>query len=161
MWVRWTRHLGDFERSVHLIFGFLSEERGYSEPAVKYGRDFFLVYTGGVGSSEGLEISIGWERDWFLPFISLGHEHLGAGGGVVDRPLQDVLRDLGVVVDTSRFPISAELSEETSGRRKLSIHRRYRRQLLEEYVPFLEEYGNVLKAHHDAIVDQLVSREAT
>jgi hypothetical protein len=84
MWVRWTRNLGDFERSVRLIFGFLSEERGYSEPAVKYGRDFSLVYAGGVGSSEGLEISIVWE-----------------------------------------------------------------------------EYGDLLKIHHDAIIDQLVSREAT
>ena len=143
----WTDQLEHFERAVRQAFDFLHDERGYAEPTVEYARDYFLIYD---NPSDYTQICIGWERDWYLPFIFFRPSHLG---------LHEILKRLGIDVDTSTFPICEKLArKKIPGFRELWLHRRKKRELIEEYSRFVEQYGNALRANFDRILGAVHDR---
>ena len=143
----WTDQLKHFERAVRQAFDFLHEEKGYSEPSVEYARDFFLIYD---NPSEHTQICIGWERDWFLPFIFLRPS---------DDDLPEILKKLGIDVDASAFPTCERIARrKIPGIRELWIHWRKKRELVEEYPHFVEQYGITLRNNFDRILQEVHNR---
>ena len=106
----WEETLSSFEKSASSAFRFLVEERGFEDPVVEFARDYFLVY---VRSEDALKVSVGLERDWLVPFISVeipGEEQLYAY-------LPRVVTKLGLNIDTSGFARCHEIEEAPIPRR--------------------------------------------
>lgn len=144
----WTKELARFEDTARESFDFLHDEMGYSEPVIELARDLFVIYAHPTG---GRVVRIGWERDWFVPFISVERTQGGE-----DRLLGRVLDELGIEIDTTSFPHCAELARnELPSLGDTFFHWWNRRRLREEYPTFVREHAKALRAHHDRVFDQL------
>lgn len=145
---KWLDNVPAFEKAALSSFEFLSREEGYSEPEVQFARDLYVSYE---KPSKEISVAIGWERETYVPDISFWATK---PEGRAPVPLYQVLDKLGVVLDTSEFPLCDKLTRGSS-LRGILIHLQKKREILLEYPRFLEAYGNALRDNHDAVVEEV------
>lgn len=159
----WTDILKPFEDVARRVFQFLTDEKGYTGPAVEYARDFNLVYT---HPNDGRTISIGLERDSLLPFISI---ETPTPTGHIYAFLPSALRKLNISVDSSQFPYCnkllpyCEAKENATGStfsKAQTIHEQHQQELRVEIAPFLEVYGGALQQNYHRIMEFAKTEEA-
>lgn len=152
----WTDHLWTFYEGVGPAFDFLLEERDYFGPDTDYFRYYNLVY---VGPSLDDKIIISWKPSWYVPWIFL---QAVQDEGTVWVPFRDLLKKLRISVDTGDCALCEEYARsETSFIRRIWLDLRRKDEVLEQLPRYLKAYGDALRTHYDAVLEQLYREPIT